>query len=131
MWDLSFLTRDRTCTPCFTRWSLNHWTPREIPTNQCLVQTVSILWNTLIIILWTHWFTYLARYSNLCPSQNRITPVDVPLSVPKTKYVKGDTNSKNAYRDNQNEYLTWLLYVSVCFCCMINYINVLWSFGSL
>ena len=24
-------TRDQTCTPCFRRWSLNHWTAREIP----------------------------------------------------------------------------------------------------
>ena len=25
MWDLSFPTRDRTCTPCTGRWSPNHW----------------------------------------------------------------------------------------------------------
>ena len=31
MWDLSSLTRDRTCTPCIGRWSLNHWTTREVP----------------------------------------------------------------------------------------------------
>ena len=30
MWDLSFLTRDWTCTPCSGRWSLNHWTIREV-----------------------------------------------------------------------------------------------------
>ena len=29
-WDLSSLTRDRTCTPCFGRRSLNHWTTREV-----------------------------------------------------------------------------------------------------
>lgn len=32
MWDLSFLTRDRTCTPCIGRQNLNHWTVREVPT---------------------------------------------------------------------------------------------------
>ena len=31
MWDLSSLTRDRTCTPCIGRRSLNHWTAREVP----------------------------------------------------------------------------------------------------
>ena len=24
------LTRDRTCIPCVGRWTLNHWTPREV-----------------------------------------------------------------------------------------------------
>ena len=31
MWDLSSLTRDRTCTPCIERQSLNPWTAREVP----------------------------------------------------------------------------------------------------
>ena len=31
MWDLSSLTRDRTCTPCTGRRSLNHWIIREVP----------------------------------------------------------------------------------------------------
>ena len=31
MWDLSSSTRDWTPTPCIGRWSLNHWTEREIP----------------------------------------------------------------------------------------------------
>ena len=31
MWDLSFLARDQTCTPCIGQRSLNHWTAREIP----------------------------------------------------------------------------------------------------
>jgi len=31
MWDLSFLTRDRTHTPCIPRQILNHWTTRELP----------------------------------------------------------------------------------------------------
>ena len=30
MWDLSSLTGDQTCTPCIERWSLNHWTTREV-----------------------------------------------------------------------------------------------------
>ena len=30
MWDLSSLTRDRTCTPCIGRRSLNHPTAREV-----------------------------------------------------------------------------------------------------
>ena len=31
MWDLSSLTRDRTCVPCIVRWILYRWTPREVP----------------------------------------------------------------------------------------------------
>ena len=37
MWDLSSLTRDQTCTPCIGRWSLNHWTTREVPRG-CVLQ---------------------------------------------------------------------------------------------
>ena len=29
MWDLSFLTRDKTYVPCIARQILNHWTTRE------------------------------------------------------------------------------------------------------
>ena len=35
MWDLSSLTRDGTHTPCLGRQSLNHWTAREVPGNEC------------------------------------------------------------------------------------------------
>ena len=31
MWDLRFLTRDQTRTPCIGSRSLNHWTAREVP----------------------------------------------------------------------------------------------------
>ena len=31
MWDLSFLTKDESWSPCFERQSLNHWTTREAP----------------------------------------------------------------------------------------------------
>ena len=31
LWDLSSLTRDRTCLPAVEGWSLNHWTAREFP----------------------------------------------------------------------------------------------------
>ena len=31
MFDLSSFTRDRSCTPCIGRQSLNHWTAREVP----------------------------------------------------------------------------------------------------
>ena len=31
LWDLSFLSRDRTRTPCIDWWILNHWTTREVP----------------------------------------------------------------------------------------------------
>ena len=31
MWDLNSLTRDWTQIPCVGRWSVNHWTTREVP----------------------------------------------------------------------------------------------------
>ena len=31
MWEHSSPTRDRTCTSCIERWSLNHWTTWEVP----------------------------------------------------------------------------------------------------
>ena len=31
MWDLSSLTRDRTCVPWIGRQIFFHWTPREVP----------------------------------------------------------------------------------------------------
>ena len=31
IWDLSSLTRNRTCTPSIGRQSLNHWTTRVVP----------------------------------------------------------------------------------------------------
>ena len=37
MWDLSSSTRDRTCTPCIGRQSLNHWTAREVPQNDVIL----------------------------------------------------------------------------------------------
>ena len=36
MWDPSSLTRDQTDTPFIGRWSLNHWTTREVPQNAIL-----------------------------------------------------------------------------------------------
>ena len=41
MWDLSSLTRARTCVSCIARWILNHWTTREVP---ILDQTFMTLW---------------------------------------------------------------------------------------
>ena len=33
MWDLSSPTRDWTLTPCIGKWSLTHWTAREVTKN--------------------------------------------------------------------------------------------------
>ena len=40
MWDLGSPTRDRTCTPCTGRQSLNHWTTREVYMAFTLYQTL-------------------------------------------------------------------------------------------
>ena len=37
MWDLSSLTRNRTCGPCIAIWRLNHWTAREVSKKQFLM----------------------------------------------------------------------------------------------
>ena len=39
--DLSSLTTDRICTPCIGRWSLNHWTAREVPGNALVTLCIS------------------------------------------------------------------------------------------
>ena len=31
MWNLSSPTRNQTCTLCIGRWSLDHWTSKEVP----------------------------------------------------------------------------------------------------
>lgn len=36
IWDLISLTRHRTHIPCIRRWSLNHWTAREVPQKRFL-----------------------------------------------------------------------------------------------
>ena len=65
MWDLSSLTRDRNCTPCIGRLSLNHWTAREVPITAFLlfilllkmvVSSLGLLW---IKMLWTFVYTFL------------------------------------------------------------------------
>ena len=37
--DLSFLTRDPSCTLCSIRWGLNHWTAGKSPTFSFLIHT--------------------------------------------------------------------------------------------
>ena len=43
MWDRSSPTRHRTCTPCIGRQSLNHWTPRDVPSGMKIKQRWWIL----------------------------------------------------------------------------------------
>ena len=56
MWDLSFLTRDWTCTPCMGRRSLNHW---KSPAS-CLCGNTITLFIYILSLLYTapfilHW----------------------------------------------------------------------------
>ena len=48
MWDLSFLTRDQTHTPCIRRRSLNNWTAKEVPRCVFLTRTKQTLWAGVI-----------------------------------------------------------------------------------
>ena len=74
MWEHSSPARDRTCTPCIERWSLSHWTTREVPTiiflkrvkllmfshRSCLfpsLWTVCILFTCPIVPWKFYWFT--------------------------------------------------------------------------
>ena len=42
MCDLSYPTRDRTCTPCIGRWSLSHWTSREVSYSEVLGTSMAL-----------------------------------------------------------------------------------------
>ena len=45
VWDLSSLTRARTCTPCIGRQSLNHWTARVVPSQEFCCEKISTAWS--------------------------------------------------------------------------------------
>ena len=44
MWDLNAPTRDQTQTPCIGRFSLNHWTAREVPSGFFLPIYLPSIW---------------------------------------------------------------------------------------
>ena len=46
VWDLSSLTRARTCAPCIGRQSLNHWTARAVPSQDFCCEKISTAWST-------------------------------------------------------------------------------------
>ena len=50
LWDLGSQTGDQTHIPCIGRWSLNHWTTREVPIQalDCLPSMVSSLETSLV-----------------------------------------------------------------------------------
>ena len=56
MWDLSSPARDWICTPCTGKWSLNHWSAREVPALSTYLSIylsiyVSIIYLSIIIII--------------------------------------------------------------------------------
>ena len=57
IWDLSSLTRDRTCTPCIGRRSLNHWTAREVPTMRFWYSSLCI--NKIVLSCWCFNFKFI------------------------------------------------------------------------
>ena len=50
MWDISSLARDRAHTPCFGRWSLTHYTAREVSVLPSLVKCPSSLLVTFSLL---------------------------------------------------------------------------------
>ena len=73
MWDLSFLTRDPTLTLCFGRWSLNHWTAREVP-------VISLSFYPLLSLFQNGLETYTNTYSHKCACIHTHTPT-CPFSL--------------------------------------------------
>ena len=67
MWNLSFPTRDRTCTPCIGRWSLNHWTAREVPV--CLINNLKYI-AQIRPIEYFYWIFFLTVYPHLSIGEN-------------------------------------------------------------
>ena len=59
MWDLSFLSRDRTQVPCVARWILNHWTTGEVLETVSVSLGMFILGSILLGNLWKNqaWWT--------------------------------------------------------------------------
>ena len=53
MWDISFLTKDGTHTLYIGRWSLNHWTAREVLTNYLTYWNSSWFINERTLITWS------------------------------------------------------------------------------
>ena len=44
MWNLSFPSRDQTCTPYIERESLYHWITREVPIPEDLTEGTPLAW---------------------------------------------------------------------------------------
>ena len=44
MWNLSFPSRDQTCTPYIERRSLYHWTTRKVPIPEDLTEGIPLAW---------------------------------------------------------------------------------------
>ena len=55
MWDLSFLTRGRTHTPCIGRQSLNYWTTRKVPNIPVFVYLFISWWTFVLFPLWGYY----------------------------------------------------------------------------
>ena len=52
IWDLSFPTRDQTCTPWLKARNLNHWTAREVP---ILLLLIPSYMSRLLTLLYSHY----------------------------------------------------------------------------
>ena len=52
MWDLIFLTRDRTHAPCIGRQSFNHWATKEVLDENIFTIQVFLFLNFFIILFY-------------------------------------------------------------------------------
>ena len=84
MWDLSFLARDQTCTPCIGERSLNYWTAREIP-KKFFIFYLFIFLNFTILYWFCHTSTWIRHRCTRVPHPeppSHLLPRTIPLGHP-------------------------------------------------
>ena len=67
MWELIFLTRDRTHAPCIGRQSVNHWATKEVPDENIFIIQVSFFKFFYYFILFfnftiLYWFYHISTW---------------------------------------------------------------------
>ena len=133
MWDCSSLTRDRTCTLCIGRQSLNHWTTREVPKRWFWVHFAEYDW---MVNREVTEMKGQDRWGGLCWFRDISGPSKCPQVIPSSSfqvtmlYVKEDdlneNKNKTKSQSSRNPYkeqlycrtvFQWLLCVSsLCQC---------------
>ena len=106
MWDLSSPTRGKNCTPCIRRWSLNHWSTKEVPRHlSWFSQTIASLTQTN----WTHYFSQNLLFL-LCSILSRwhpsswVVPARHPLSASILHSLNSSTPSTHPVQTTETSF---------------------------